>query len=200
VSETDDLALARREVATLTGRLRSLEAERDAAVEERDRHQRQAAALQRSRSYRLGRTLVDLTRDPVGLVGRAVRRLRHGRAATPRRRPKAGQVPARVYVAVGLDGTASHALVRALRQRIVVDGDHLPVLVTDQPALRGLQMPGVVLEYVPGPATWRRHDPGADWETMLAGRIAQLCRDHRAAGTVVIDPRDPPTLARLLSN
>jgi hypothetical protein len=35
---------------------------------------------------------------------------------------------------------------------------------------------------------------------MLAGRIAQLCRDHGAAGTVVIDPRDPPTLARLLSN
>ena len=200
MSETDDLALARWEVATLTGRLRSLEAERDAAVEERDRHRRQAAALQGSRSYRLGRTLVDLTRDPMGLAGRAVRRIRHGRPATPRRRPPAGPVPARVYVAVGLGEAASHALVRALRQRIVVDGDHLPVLVTDQPALRGLQLPGVVLEYLPDPATWRRHDPGADWETMLAGRIAQLCRDHRAAGTVVIDPRDPPTLARLLSN
>jgi hypothetical protein len=25
-----------------------------------------------------------------------------------------------------------------------------------------------------------------------------LCRDHRAAHAVVIDPRDPPTLARLL--
>ena len=45
MSETDDLAMARWEVATLTGRLRSLEAERDAAVEERDRHQRQAAGV-----------------------------------------------------------------------------------------------------------------------------------------------------------
>ncbi|MFL6115931.1 MAG: hypothetical protein ACJ786_31955, partial [Catenulispora sp.] len=155
---------------------------------------------QGSSSYRLGQALVELTRHPMGLAGRAVRRIRHGRPATPRRRPSAGPVPALVYVAVGLDAAASHALVRALRQRIVVDGDHLPVLVTDQPELRGMQVPGVVLEYLPDPETWRRHDPGAGWETMLAGRVAQLCRDHRAAGTVVIDPRDPPTLARLLSN
>jgi hypothetical protein len=200
VSEKDDLALARWEVATLTGRLRWLEAERDAAVEERDRHQRQEAALRGSPSYRLGRALVELIRHPMRAVGRAVRRLRYGRAAAPRRHPPVGPVPALVYVAVGLDGAASHALVRALRQRIVVDGDHLPVLVTDQPELRGLQVPGVVLEYLPDPETWRKHDPGAGWETMLAGRIAQLCRDHRAAGTVVVDPRDPPTLARLLSN
>jgi hypothetical protein len=200
VSQSDDLAMARWEVATLTGRLRWLEAERDAALEERERHQRQAAALRDSRSYRLGQAMVELTHHPMGIAGRAVRRLRHGPATPPRRLPPVGPAPALVYVAVGLDGAASHALVRALRQRIVVDGDHLPVLVTDQPELRGMQVPGVVLEYLPDPETWRRHDPGADWEAMLAERIAQLCRDHRAAGTVLIDPRDPPTLARLLSN
>jgi hypothetical protein len=189
--EADDLALARWEVATLTGRLRSVEAERDAAIEERDRHRRLSAALRGSRPYRIGRALT----DPLAVL----RRLRR-RPAPQRRRLPAGPVPARVYVAVGLDRAASHALVRALRQRIVVDGDHLPVVVTDQPALRGLQVAGVVLEYLPDPETWRKHDPGADWEALLAGRVAQLCRDHRAAGAVVIDPRDPPTLARLLSN
>ena len=200
--DTDDLTLARREVATLTGRLRCVEAERDAAVRERDWHRQLAAALRRSRAYRLGRALVDLARDPVrsgpAMAGRICRRLRHRPAAATRRRPVPAEVPARVYVAVGLDRAASHALVRALRQRILVDGDHLPVVVTDQPALRGLRLPGVILEYLPDPATWSRHDPGEGWEALLAGRIAQLCRDHRAAGAVVIDPRHPPTLADLL--
>jgi hypothetical protein len=59
-------------------------------------------------------------------------------------------------------------------------------------------VPGVVLEYLPDPETWSRHDPGEDWETLLAGRVAQLCRDHGANRAVVVDPRDPPTLARLL--
>ncbi|GIE93659.1 hypothetical protein [Paractinoplanes rishiriensis] len=202
MSEADDLALARWEVATLTGRLRWVEDERDAAVRDRDRNVELVTALRRSRSYRLGRALVDLARDPVrtgpALAGQACRRLRRRPPAKPRRKPPAGPVPARVYVAVGLDHPASHALIRALRQRILVDGDHLPVVVTDQPALRGLQVPGVVLEYLPDPRTWSRHDPGADWEALLAGRIAQLCRDHRACRAVVVDPRDPPSLARLL--
>jgi hypothetical protein len=200
--EADDLALARWEVATLTGRLRCVEDERDAAVRERDRNRQLVMAMRRSRSYRLGRALVDLARDPVRtgpvLAGRACRRLRRQPVTAGRRQPPAGPVPARVYVAVGLDRPASHALVRALRQRILVDADHLPVVVTDQPALRGMRVPGVVLEYLPDPATWSRHDPGAGWEALLAGRIAQLCRDHRAARTVMVDPRDPPTLARLL--
>lgn len=203
MSAADDLALARWEVATLTGRLRCVEDERDAAVRERDRNHELVAALLRSRSYRIGRVVVDLARDPMrtgpALAGRVCRRWRRS-ATTPvvRRKPAAGPVPARVYVAVGLDRPASHALVRALRQRILVDADHLPVVVTDQPALRGLQVPGVVLEYLPDPQTWSRHDPGSGWEVLLAGRVAQLCRDHRAARAVVVDPRDPPTLARLL--
>jgi hypothetical protein len=200
-----DLALARCEVATLTGRLRCVEDERDAAVRERDRNHELVLALRRSRAYRLGRALADLASDPLrngpSIAGRVVRRLRGRRpAAAPRppARSPATAVPARVYVAVGLTGPASHALVRALRQRILVDADHVPVVVTDQPTLRGLRVPGVVLEYLPDPRTWARHEPDAGWESLLAGRIAQLCRDHRAAGAVVVDPRDPPTLARLL--
>jgi len=202
VPDADDLAIARWEVATLAGRLRCVEDERDAAVRDRDRHRELLLALRRSRSYRLGRTLVDLARDPIRfgpvIAGRAARRLRRTGAVPVRRMPAPAAVPARVYVAVGLSGPASVALVRALRQRILVDADHLPVLVTDQPSLRGLQVPGVVLEYLPDAATWTRHDPGAGWEALLTGRIAQLCRDHRAARAVVVDPRDPPTLARLL--
>jgi hypothetical protein len=200
--DTHDLSLARWEVATLTGRLRCVEDERDEAVRDRDRNRELVLALRRSRSYRLGRALVDLARDPMRhgptIAGRAARSLRrrpesamvHGRSVP--------SVPARVYVAVGLSGPASYALVRALRQRILVDADHVPVVVTDQPTLRGLRVPGVVLEYLPDPRTWERHEPESGWENLLAGRIAQLCRDHRAARAVVVDPRNPPTLARLL--
>ncbi|MEU4241644.1 hypothetical protein [Actinoplanes sp. NPDC026619] len=192
--DTDDLSLARWEVAALTGRLRCVEAELDEAVRDRQRAQDLMLELRRSRSYRVGKTLVDLARDPM----RTSRRLMRRRPVTATRsKPAPGPMPARVYVAVGLDRDASHDLVRALRQRIQVDGDHLPVVVTDQPALRGLQMPGVVLEYLPDPVTWSRHQTG-EWEALLAGRVAQLCRDHRAARTVVVDPRDPLTLARLL--
>jgi hypothetical protein len=201
--DADDLAVARWQVATLTGRLRCVEDERDAAVRDRDRTHELVRKLRRSRSYRIGRILTDLARDPVrngpALVCRAARRVR-GPAVKPKPRRAVPPTPARVYVAVGLSRDGSQSLIRALRQRIVVDGDHVPVVVTDQPALRGLQVPGVVLEYLPDPETWQRHDPGAGWEALLAGRVAQLCRDHRASGAVVIDPRDPPTLARLLSN
>lgn len=201
--DTDDLTIARRQVATLTGRLRCVEAERDAAVRDRDRTHDLVRKLRRSRSYRIGRILTDLARDPVrhgpALVCRAARRVRRsGPPPTPRIRRVVPPTPARVYVAVGLSQVAFEALIRALRQRIVVDGDHLPVVVTDQLALQGLQLPGVVLEYLPDPQTWARHDPGEDWESLLAGRVAQLCRDHGAVGATVIDPRDPPTLARLL--
>ncbi|MGX6604151.1 hypothetical protein ACWKSP_18750 [Micromonosporaceae bacterium Da 78-11] len=201
--DTDDLALARWEVATLTGRLRCVEDERDAAVRDRDRNRELVRLLRGSRSYRIGKVLVDLARDPVhngpSIAGRAARRLRRRPSRPVRRKPVAAVVPARVYVAVGLARPAAHALVRALRQRIMVDADHVPVVVTDQPALRGLQVPGVVLEYLPDPQTWARHDPGEGWEELLAGRVAQLCRDHGATRAVVVDPRDPPTLARLLA-
>ncbi|MFI6072874.1 hypothetical protein ACIA5C_14930 [Actinoplanes sp. NPDC051343] len=201
--DTDDLAVARWQLATLTGRLRCVEDERDAAVRDRDRTHDLVRKLRRSRSYRIGRVLTDLARDPVrigpALVCRAARRVRRPTPAPVRKQRRVvPPTPARVYVAVGLSRTASQDLVRALRQRIVVDGDHLPVVVTDQPALRGLQVPGVVLEYLPDPETWSRHDPGEDWETLLAGRVAQLCRDHGANRAVVVDPRDPPNLARLL--
>jgi hypothetical protein len=207
VPDADDLALARWElarweVATLAGRLRCVEAERDAAVRERDRNHDQVRALRRSRSYRIGRVLVDLARDPVrngpAIAAQAARRVRRGPVSPARRPPARLRVPARVYVAVGLSRPASHALVRALRQRILVNADHLPVVLTDQPALHGLRVPGVILEYLPDPATWERHEPDASWAALLAGRVAHLCADYRATTAVVVDPRDPPTLARLL--
>ncbi|MCM4076652.1 hypothetical protein [Paractinoplanes hotanensis] len=191
-----DLAVARWEVATLTGRLRCVEDERDAAVRDRDRNREIVLALRRSRSYRLGRALVDLARDPVRTAPAMARHLR--RSPAPSARAQAAPPPARIYVAVGLSRAGAHGLIRALRQRVLVEADHLPVVVTDQPSLRHLQVPGVVLEYLPDPATWARHEPDSDWEALLADRVAQLCRDHRAAHAVVIDPRDPPTLARLL--
>jgi hypothetical protein len=202
VPDIDDLALARREVATLTGRLRCVSDERDAAVRERDRSLELVRSIRASRPYRIGRALADLAGDPVGngpsIAGRAVRRLRRRPPRPVRRAPPVPPLPARVYVAVGLALPAARELVKALRQRIVVDADHVPVVVTDQPALAGLPVPGVVLEYLPDPPTWARHNPGESWDALLAGRIAQLCRDHGAVEALVVDPRDPPTLARLL--
>jgi hypothetical protein len=202
VPDTDDLAVARWEVATLTGRLRCVSDERDAAVLERDRSQELVRSVRASRPYRIGRVLAELAGDPVrngpSIAGRAARRLRRRPPGPVRRPPPAEPLPARVYVAVGLALPAARELVKALRQRIVVDADHVPVVVTDQPALAGLPVPGVVLEYLPDEPTWARHNPGESWEALLAGRVAQLCRDHGAIDAVVIDPRDPPTLARLL--
>ena len=200
--DADDLSLARWEVATLTGRLRCVSDERDEAVRERDRSAELVRSVRASRPYRIGRVIAELAGDPVrsapSIAGRAARRLRRQPPQPVRRAPPVPPLPARVYVAVGLALPAARELVKALRQRIVVDADHVPVVVTDQPALAGRPVPGVVLEYLPDPPTWARHNPGGSWEELLAGRIAQVCRDHGAVDAVVIDPRDPPTLARLL--
>ena len=209
--DTDDLELARWQLATLTGRLRSVEAERDAAVRDRDRQHDLVCRLRRSRSYRIGRILADLARDPVrngpAMACRAARRLRRHPAAPARRAapvtppgPCRPPPPRRASTSPSAcPGRDSQALIRALRQRILVDGDHLPVVVTDQPALRGLQVPGVVLEYLPDPA-----DVVAGTTRAEAGRPCWPAGSRNCAGTtarsppMVVDPRDPPTLARLL--
>jgi hypothetical protein len=206
------LERARWELAALTGRLRTLEAERDQwrhrhedAARDSERHRDLVRALQRSGSYRVGRTLAALARDPVRtppqLVGRAVRRLRQRPPVTlpePRRRRPPDPVPAHVYLAFGLAPEDLGAFVRALRQRVLVDADHVPVVVTDCPSFRATRTPGVVLEYLPDAATWRRHRPEQSWDEVLADRLARLFTDHGCARTVIVDRDDPPTLADLL--
>ena len=206
------LERARWELAVLTGRLRTVEAQRDdwrirhdAAARDRDRQRDLVRALQRSSSYRVARTLAALARNPVRtsplLVGQAVRRLRHRPPASPpeplRRRP-AKPMPAHVYLAFGLAPEDLGAFVRALRQRVLVDADHVPVVVTDCPSFRALRTPGVVLEYLPDAETWRRHRPEASWDKVLAERLTRLFADHGCARTVIVDRDDPPTLADLL--
>jgi hypothetical protein len=206
------LERARWELAALTGRLRTVEAERDHwrgrhddAARDRDRQRDLVRALRRSGSYRVGRALAALARDPVRtppqLVGQAVRRLRYRPpAALPegRRRHPAAPVPAHVYLAFGLAPEDLAAFVRALRQRVLVDADHVPVVVSDYPSFRALRTPGVVLEYVPDAVTWHRHRPEACWDDVLAERLARLFADHGCARTVIVDRDDPPTLADLL--
>jgi hypothetical protein len=206
------LERARWELAALTGRLRTVEAERDDwrtryddAARDRERQREVVRALQRSGSYRVGRALTSLARDPVRtppqLVGRAVRRIRH-RPPLPLREPRAGRpaapVPAYVYLAFGLAREDFGAFLRAVRQRVVVDADHVPVVLTDCPSFRSLHTPGVLLEYLPDAATWRRHRPDMPWDDMLADRLARLFADHDCARTVIVDRDDPPTLADLL--
>jgi hypothetical protein len=206
------LERARWELAALTGRLRTVEAERDDwrnrhddAARDRDRQRELIHALRRSGSYRVGRTLAALARNPVRtppqLVGQAVRRLRHRppvRLPEPRRRRPTEPIPAHVYLAFGLVHEDLSAFLRAVRQRVLVDADHVPVVVTDCPSFRSLRTPGVVLEYVPDAATWHRHRPEASWDDVLAERLARLFSDYGCARTVIVDRDDPPTLADLL--
>jgi hypothetical protein len=206
------LERARWEVAALVGRLRTVEAERDDwrtrhadAARDRDRQRDLVRALQRSGSYRVGRALTALARDPVRippqLVGRAVRRLRGQVPRTPagpgaRRTPE--PVPAHVYLAFGLASEDLAAFVRAVRQRVIVAADHVPVVVTDSPSFRSLRTPGVVLEYLPDADTWQRHRPEMSWDDLLTERLTRLFSDHGCVRTVIVDRDDPPTLADLL--
>jgi hypothetical protein len=206
------LERARWELAALASRLRTVEAERDDwrtrhadAARDRDRQRDLVRALQRSGSYRVGRALTALARDPMRtppqLVGRAVRRLRDrspGPLAEPGARRPPEPVPAHVYLAFGLAPEDLAAFVRAVRQRVIVAADHVPVVVTDSPSFRSLRTPGVVLEYLPDADTWRRHRPEMSWDDLLTDRLTRLFADHGCVRTVIVDRDDPPTLADLL--
>ena len=206
------LERARWELAALAGRLRTVEAERNDwrmrhadAVRDRDRQRDLVYALRRSRSYRVGRALTALARDPVRtppqLVGRAVRRLRQ-QPPRPLTEPPGSRppepVPAHVYLAFGLASEDLAAFVRAVRQRVIVTADHVPVVLTDSPSFRSLHTPGVVLEYLPDAVTWQRHRPEMSWDDLLTERLTRLFSDHSCVRTVIVDREDPPTLADLL--
>jgi hypothetical protein len=204
---------ARWELAAMAGRLRSLEArlaeeQQHAATlrKERDRERRRNERLRESESYRLGYGLVSLVKDPVRTVPRltraVLRRVRGrrpvGRPAGVRRPPAPARPPAHLYVAIGLDLAAIREFVLTLRQRLLVNPDHRPVVVTDCPDFALLRELGVLLEYLPDRATWERHRPDRPWDDVLSRRLTRLYRDHDACRTVIVDAAQPPTLADLL--
>lgn len=196
----------RWEIAALAGRLRTLEAERDdwqvrhdEVERDRNRQRDLVLALRRSRSFRMGRAIAAPAR---AIRDGAARRLRGRPDTAPRQRGDrvaAGTLPAYVYLAIGLAPDALRAFTRALAQRLMVDADHVPVVVTDCPTFRVAQVRGVVLEYLPDARTWGRHRPDVPWDDLLTDRLARLFRDHGCARTAVVDPEHPPTLADLLA-
>jgi hypothetical protein len=198
------LMRTRWELATLAGRLRNLEAERDdlrarhiELERDRDRNRDQVRALRHSRAYRVGRALISLARP----AARIVRRLRDHPMTPDRHRPGATPVatlPTYVYVAIGLQPETLREFTRSLEQRITVHADHLPVVLTDCASFRHARARGVILEYLPDALTWQRHRPGLSWDGLLTDRLARLFRDHGCVRTVVLDPDRPPTLADLL--
>jgi hypothetical protein len=205
---------ARWELAAMAGRMRSLEARlaeeqesAETARKERDRERKRLERLRQSESYRLGLGLVSLVKDPVHTVPRltraVVRRMRRrrpgGRPSEVRRAPAAAQrPPAHLYVAIGLDIAAVREFVLTLRQRLLVNPDHRPVVVTDCPSFALLRDLGVMIEYLPDRATWERHRPDKPWDDVLTQRLSRLYRDHETARTVIVDRAQPPTLADLL--
>ncbi|GAA4592009.1 hypothetical protein BJY16_000476 [Actinoplanes octamycinicus] len=203
------------EVAALTGRMRSVELERDSwrarcerLTEQRDREREKSRRLRSSGSYRLGRALVSFVKDPwhtsPRLVRGLLRRLRPRTGGGPvvpeqvTRQPAAQRRPAHLYVAIGLDHDALRDFLVTVNQRLLVTPDHRPVVLTDDPAFSLLRKLGVLLEYLPDRATWERHRPDRAWDDLLAERLAQLCRDHATERTVVVDRQHPPVLSDLL--
>jgi hypothetical protein len=204
---------ARWELAAMAGRIRTLESRlaeeqqiAEEARKERDREKRRADRLRGSESYKLGFGLVSLVKDPwhtVPRIARAVlRRLRGrraGAAATTTKPPVAAQrPPVHLYVLIGLDEDGVREFVLTLRQRLLVNPDHRPVVLTDSPSFSLLRDLGVLLEYLPGREIWDRHRPDEPWNDVLTRRLAQLYRDHDTARTVIVDRAQPPTLADLL--
>ncbi|WIM95465.1 hypothetical protein ACTOB_007576 [Actinoplanes oblitus] len=203
------------ELAALTGRMRSVELERDSwrarcerLTEQRDREREKSRRLRSSGSYRLGRALVSFVKDPwhtsPRLLRGLLRRLRPGSGGTTvvpeqvTRQPAGKRRPAHLYVAIGLDHDGLRDFLVTVNQRLLVTPDHRPVVLTDDPAFSLLRKLGVLLEYLPDRATWERHRPDRAWDDLLAERLAQLCRDHATERTVVVDRRHPPVLADLL--
>jgi len=189
------LERARWELAAMAGRLRTLEGE---LVESRHRYAQvsrelarerdEVRALRQSDTYRLGKATVALVRHPVRSAPRLTRavlrrlrrgfasRRRTGTAATPRRNAATApqRLPVHVYVAIGLDAAALGSFVRTLNQRLLVNADHAPVVVTDCPSFSLLRDLGVVLEYLPDPHTWQRHRPDVPWDEVLSERLSCL--------------------------
>jgi hypothetical protein len=205
---------ARWELAAMAGRLRTLEGRlaeeqqnAEEARRERDRERRRADRLLGSESYRLGFGLVSLVKDPMHTVPRlaraVLRRLRDRRRSTTppvrTRAPVAAQrPPVHLYVVIGLDEEALRDFLLTLRQRLLVNPDHRPVVLTDSPSFSLLRDLGILLEYLPDRETWDRHRPDEPWHDVLTRRLAQLYRDHDTARTVIVDRAQPPTLADLL--
>lgn len=210
----------RWQLAVAEGRLRAVAADRDEWRRRCESVSRELEAkrdamrrLRGSTSYRLGRALVTLAKNPARtppqLLRKTAGRLRRiasdssaaGAPAPerPRRRGARRRPPVCLYVAIGLAPDGLRALTRTVAQRVVVDADHVPVIVTDSPSFSLLRHLGVVMEYVPGRATWEQHRADVGWDELLAGRIAQLLADHDTDRTVIVDPAAPPDLARLLA-
>jgi hypothetical protein len=150
---------------------------------------------------------VSLAKDPLRTIPRltraVLRRLRGrrgaGGASGVRKAPAAAQrPPAHLYVAIGLDIAAVREFVLTLRQRLLVNPDHRPVVVTDCPSFALLRDLGVLIEYLPDRATWERHRPDRPWDDVLTQRLSRLYRDHETARTVIVDAAQPPSLADLL--
>jgi hypothetical protein len=202
---------ARRELATMADRgLAECHRENERLTRDLAREREYTRALRQSDTYRLGKATVSLVKHPVRSAPRltraVLRRLRSANRRTaavlPASRPggSAGAVrlPVHLYVAIGLDVEALRTFLQTLNQRLLVNADHTPVVVTDCPAFSLLRKLGVVLEYLPGRQTWQQHRPDLPWDDVLSERLSRLYRDHGSVRTVIVDRRHPPTLAELL--
>ncbi|GIE27333.1 hypothetical protein Ait01nite_003780 [Actinoplanes italicus] len=188
------------EMQSLVVRLRTVEQERDAwrsrcagLAGERDSERETAQRLRGSGSYRLGRGLVTLARDPLRLV----RRIRRDQVV-PRRRTVKRPLPARLYVAIGLDLDRLRDFVQTVRRRVLVEPDHRAVVLTDNAGFSLLRGSGLILEYLADRETWERHRPDQPWDVVLSERLSRLYAEHDATHVSFVDPERPPTLPELL--
>ncbi len=206
---------ARWKLAAMAHRLRALEAQlaterehTDSMRKERDQESRRYERLHASKSYRLGCALVSLVENPIQAFPRlsraALRRLRGHHATTVRpihtATTKPSSTPVHLYVVIGLTAESVHEFVLTLRQRLLVNPDHRPVVLSDCPSFSLLRDLGMLLEYLPDRTIWEQHRPDLAWEELLSQRLTRLYADHDPTRTIYIDQFYPPTLAELLNS
>lgn len=224
----NSLERTRVELATTVERSRTLQADRDRyqrAIRERNAERDRANALANSTSYRFGHAAVMLVkhpiRTPLQTAKRLWRRLRapgsqdappHTATGRVRAMPSGSQpaalpspqpllsdrYPVHAYVALGFGREQLRTLARAVRQRAMVSGRHVPLIVTDSPSFPIIRDTGVAVEYVPDREMWENHENGVTWAELRSSRITHLLSTHQPTRTIVMHAATPIELPQLL--
>lgn len=119
--------------------------------------------------------------------------------AKPQRPVLSDRMPVYAYVACGLDLDGLRSLARVVGQVALASGNHVPLIVTDQPDFSLLRDTGLAIEYVPDRQTWQRHRPELDWDQFYADRLGQLMRVHHPTRIYFVETTNVLTRQRLLA-
>ena len=174
-----------------------LAAVRDALRAERARSrtlERELRSLRTSASFRLGHSLVIVTRAVGGVrPGRGfLRRLLtvvRGSGGEQDRPAGGGTV---MFVAWGADPDRLERLVSRVERLRAVLVDLEPVFLLDATEIDPILRTGHRVEHVTGLDEWRRHRPAHTWGRYVVDRVAEAMAEHRPRAVVVVESGTAP--------